>query len=312
MNKYIIVGLLAIISMSFMSCSNDEEILVPTQGYIDNKFRVPDDATGPEAEIRRAFYNITGCNLLFNDLLSHEYKGKDANGDDVYVDEYIDFEYNLVGTGGSSVNGPRFDYIEDIDVMRESANLIKTYIYPHIEGGSLMPFSIMPTLGIYLYDYNYDTYEYEYMPTSNLSCWRCLAIDVKEWLSLPDDEKNACGLNILVEIITKKLDYRADEVDEFSEISYDYNGEYLSDMDENWDRSDMSLVYECGFLSYVQSRYSSYSDYLPYLERDYNDYIKAAIIEDEQDFRAKYADYPIIISKYDMVRDILKSHGYKF
>jgi len=120
--------------------------------------------------------------------------------------------------------------------MRESANLIETYIYPHIEGGSLMPFSIMPTLGIYLYDYNYDTYEYEYMPTSNLSCWRCLAIDMKEWLSLPDDEKNACGLNILAEIITKKLDYRADEVDEFSEISYDYNGEYLSDMDENWDR----------------------------------------------------------------------------
>lgn len=312
MNKYIIYGILSIVSLSFVACSDDEEILEPTQGYIDNKFYVPEDATGPEAEIRRAFYKKTGCNLLFHDLLSHEYMGTDANGEDVYVDEYIDFEYNLVGIGGSSENRPQFGYIEDIDVMKKSAQLIESYVYPHIEGGSLMPFSIMPTLGIEVWDYSYEIYGYMYMPQPILSCWRCLAIDVKDWLELPADEQASYGLSLLTKMVSNKLDYRDSEANQFNEISYDYNGEYISDIDEDWDRSDMSTVYKYGFLSYEESRYSAYSDYLPYSETDYNDYIKAVIEEDEQEFKKQYADYPMILTKYDIVKDILAAHGYKF
>ena len=95
MNKYIIYGLMLLSGVFATSCSDDEEILEPSVGVVDNLFAVPDDATGPEAELRRNFFKETGTYLMFNDLLSHTVIGQDAYGNDVYKDEYIDFTYNL-------------------------------------------------------------------------------------------------------------------------------------------------------------------------------------------------------------------------
>lgn len=312
MNKYILFGVLSLVSVSFMACSDDEEILEPTKGYVDNKFAVPDDATGPEAEIRRNFYAKTGSHLLFNDLLSHEYVGKNNLGEDVYADEYIDFEYSFVGLGGDSSKKAKFDYIEDTDKMREAAQLVESYISPHLEGSTMKPFSYMLVTGIVVKEFDYDIYEDVDVNIPILSCFRCLAVDVNDWLGLDDNDKAAYGLTILSSIAKNKLDYRLPEADEFYDLSSEYSGEYLSDLDEDWDRTDMSVVYEYGYITYVKSKRSAYNDYLPYVNEDYNSFIEAVITKDEQEFFEEFEDYPIVLSKYSIVKNILASYGYKF
>lgn len=65
MKKTIIYGLLAVIGLSSVACSDDEELLEPTR-IEDNHYRVSDDETGPEADLRREFYDKTKVYLLFS------------------------------------------------------------------------------------------------------------------------------------------------------------------------------------------------------------------------------------------------------
>lgn len=305
MNKYAIYGLFAVAALSFSSCSDEEEVLEPTVGVVENKFAVPEDATGAEADLRRSFYKNTGVYLIFNDLLSRDLVGTDANGKDVYKEEWVDFTYNLTSIGDEP---PIFEYLENDEDKKAGAELIEKYLYPHLEGGKLMPFSIMPVETIEVFD----PYWWEYAPASIVSCWRCLAVAVGEWMSLPEEEQEEYSMSVLLDLISLKFTYTSDEADEFSELSYEYSGEYLSDLDENWDRSDMSLVYELGYLSYVKSRYSAYSDYLPYTSADFNSYLEAVLSRDEADFMEEFGDYSKIVTKYYIIKNALIDFGYKF
>ena len=75
MKKTIIYGLLAVIGLSSVACSDDEELLEPTR-IEDNHYRVSDDETGPEADLRREFFDKTKVNLLFSNILRRTYVGK--------------------------------------------------------------------------------------------------------------------------------------------------------------------------------------------------------------------------------------------
>lgn len=132
MKKYFIYAFLAIMSAVMISCSDDEEILEPTVGYPDNEFAVPDDAIGPEAEKRRDFYASTGINLLYSEVLSREYVGLDAFGDEVWKENKVDFRYNLTSM---SDMGPEFVEFESIEDKKAAAEFVEQYIYILISRG---------------------------------------------------------------------------------------------------------------------------------------------------------------------------------
>lgn len=305
MKNYAIYGLFALMTAGFAttSCSDDDEVLVPSTGYVDNKFAVPDDATGPEADLRRQFYKDTGVFLMFDDLLSHEYVGKDAFGNDVYKDERIDFLYNLTSMGSTP---PEMELLTDYNDMKAAAEIVKKYIYPRIEGGNLLPFSILPVKSIVVEE---DNYPYNIVVSKTVSCWRCLGIAVGEWLELPEDEREQYGLEVLYDLISSKFTSSSDEAEAFCDLSYEYSGEYLEDLDGNWDGNDLSIVYECGFLSYIDGWWGAY---LPYTSEDFTQYLKAVMYRDENDFMEEFGEYPLVVTKYNMIKDALISLGYKF
>lgn len=307
MNKYILTCFVTAVSAGFISCSDDEEILTPTVDYIDNKFAVPDDATGPEADLRRDFYAKTGSYLIFSDLLSHEYQGT-VNGQDIYKDEYIDFNYGLTSMGSK---GPIFEFIEDMDAKRQSAQLIEDYIYPHIEGGNLMPFSILPVKN--MQTWTDETWPSSYQPAKTTSCWRCMAIATGEWLEQPDDEAKALySREILKALVQSRFSYSSDEAKPFTDLSYEYSGEYITDLDPSWDRTDMSIIYEYGFLSYRESWRGPQSDYLVYTSKDFEDYFNAVLDMEQSEFMELYGEYEAIVEKYNLIREAIISLGYKF
>lgn len=310
MKNYIIYGLIAVMTLSLSSCADDSEILEPTVGVVDNKFAVPDDATGPEAELRRKFYADNGSYLLFSDLIGHEYVGKDAFGQDVYKDEYIDFNYNLTSMNDAEIP---YDFLESIEEKSMATSLIETYIYPHIKGGKLTPFSILLVKN--LKAPKYGTYG-ALVEVPSFSCWRCLAISVGnsegDWMNLPDNEKSDYATKILKNIIMDKLSYSSPEVEGFSDLSYEYAYEYLSDLYPDWDR-DMTIVYELGYMRYFEGWGGDpYDDSLPSPANDFSDYIDYILTHSQEDFMAEFGMYPRMVSKYNIVRDGLIAVGYKF
>ena len=304
MKKYAIYGLLALATVGFVSCSDDEEVLVPSAGYVDNKFAVPADATGPEADLRRKFYEDNGSFLLFSDLLAHEYVGKDAYGHDVYKDEYVDFNYNL---NSMSSSDPEIELLTDLDDKKAAVDLIERYVLPRIAGGQLMPFSVLPLKSILA---TQTSYPYDIVEAKTISCFRCLGVNVGEWLELPEEEQEGYGASVLLDLIASKFTYQSEEADEFCDLSYEYSGYYLDEIDEDWDGEDLSLVYECGFISYVKTRYGDV--YLPFTYDDFNDYLMAVLTRDEVDFMEEFGEYPMIVTKYNIIKDAIIALGYKF
>lgn len=304
MNKYIIYGFMLLSGVFATSCSDDEEILEPSVGVVDNLFAVPDDATGPEAELRRNFFKETGTYLMFNDLLSHSVIGQDAYGNDVYKDEYIDFTYNLTSSGG---NPPVFEYITDDNAKKVAADLFLKYMYPHVEGGSLLPFSVLLVDNIQVPDY-YGDFE----DATTTSCWRCLAVSMGELLEASDEDAAIYARAVLKDLVSTKVDVYNDEFEEFVDLSSEYAGEYISDYIDDWDRSDISLIYELGYLSYTQSWRGPQSDYLPYESSDFKSFFNAVMDRDEADFMAEFGEYPLIVTKYNIVKNVIMALGYKF
>lgn len=305
MRKFFIYGLLAVSPVVVQSCSDDEEILEPSAAYVDNKFMVPDDVTGPEADLRREFYSSTGVYLMFDDLLSREYKGVDEFGQDVWQEERIDFNYDLTSY---STDPPRFEFIDSQEEKESAASLVKTQILSRIEGGKLAPFSVLLVKNMQTYQTK--KYPYGYADAYTTSCWRCLAIAVDELAVAEGAERDAIIVKILKDIVSAKLFVGSAETKDFYVLSMEYSGMYLDEVFDDWDdNSDITRVYEIGFLSYTQGWWS---DYLPYTDEDFDAYLDAVLEMSEEEFMEKYGDYPLIVTKYNVVKDGLTLLGYKF
>ena len=79
-------------------CACQKEDPVVPNG-MSNPFATLPGATDEETKLREDFYKATGCHLLFNDTLRHEYKGLDGNGNPFYETELLGLEYSLTNVG---------------------------------------------------------------------------------------------------------------------------------------------------------------------------------------------------------------------
>lgn len=305
LNKISIYGFIAVMSLSFLACSDDDELLEPTVGYNDNWFAIPDDAPGPEVELRRDFYKKTGVNLVFSDLLGREYLGVDAYGDEVWKDITIDFKYNL--TSYYDV-GPEFTEYETIEQKREAVEFVEEYILPHIDGSSLKPFSFL-LVNTMLVPKNV-TYG-NLVDGVYASCWRSTALAVGDVKTLSAEEKKELAVSMLIKIVDEKLDHYSKTLSQFNNMTDEYDGEIIRDYDPDWDRSDMSIVYEMGYLSYSQSWRGPERDYFTYYG-DFDNFFKAVLSRDEAEFKEEFQDYPRVITKYNIMKAAVQEAGYKF
>lgn len=291
--------------MTVMSCSDDSEILEPTVGYVDNKFAVPADATGPEADLRRDFYASTGTNLLFSEILDREYVGLDAFGEEVWKEHKIDFTYNL--TSKSDI-APEFTEYDDLESKRQAAEFIKQYILPHIEGSSYGTFSFLAVKSL---KKPKSSWSDVMVDGTYVSCWRCMALAIGNVADMTDDEKKALALSQLKDIVGDRFDEFSNDMKVFNDMSEEYHYERLINYDPDWDRSDMSVVYELGYLTYTESYMGSHRDYVSYYS-DFDDYFDVVMTRDEADFMAEFGDYARVVTKYNVIKSCILKDGYKF
>ena len=305
-SKLFIYGLLALSSVAFASCSDDEELLEPSSEYVDNKFAVPDDATGPEADLRREFFASTDVYLLFDDLLSREFKGVDEFGGEIWQEERIDFIYDLTSYG---FNAPRFEYIETQEDKEIATSLVRENILPRLEGGILTPFSILLVKDMQTYQSTGSGYRYADAYTT--SCWRCLAVAVGKWSEAEGEERDAITTAILKDFLSTRFTVDSESASEFRTLSYEYSGYYMYELYDDWvENPDITRVYELGFLSKKTSYWGD--DYLPYTKDDFDAYLDVVLSMDENEFMELYGEYSMIVTKYTIIKDALISLGFKF
>lgn len=307
MKKIAIYGLLLFSGLQFVACSDDEDRPTPSN-YNDDFFGVPADATGPEAELRRDFHKETGIHLLFTDTLRTTLIGKDPQGKDIYEYETIDFAWNLTNYNTSYDWEPK--YIESIDDKRKATDLFREYIMPHIAGSSMAPYSVL--LLADLRAYNNNTFRVEDAYTT--SCWRSIGVNTSGWITAETDEDiNAHTAGILKDLVSARFDSRSDEAAPWFEISDEYYGADIVDYNEDWDGEDLEYIYSLGFLDF-NDHWSGRPnrDYFLYESSDFTMFFNAIFERTEDDFKAEFGAYPVIMEKYNLMKSLIEQTGYKF
>ena len=152
------------------ACQQEDE-LEPLD--VTNSFATSPGATDEETKLKENFYNTTGCHLLFNDTLRHEYKGTDENGKPYYETELLGLEYQLTSTSNFRF---KFDYLQTLEQKRQVTAFLQNDLLPYIK--NVMPYSLLVANGIDEYQRNTMDVSYDYVGSpltyNNL---RCLALN---------------------------------------------------------------------------------------------------------------------------------------
>ena len=297
-NKFM-AGLLTIISPVLCACSDDEN-LTPGPAF-PNYFEVDASDNSPEAQLRREFKERTGIYLLFNDHLATY---TDAYG--MIKEETIDFDWNLTSDMEQYY---RFSYLEDQTDKENVTAMIEKYFLPYInvEGGKFKPYSILIPATIEVDKYNDD----DWRSKDFLSCWRCFAINAAKWMDIDAEDARSLSRSLVRSIVDDNLSDSDPALDDFYAVSQEYYDSYPAEAFPGWmDYQDETLVYEVGFLRYYPDYYGDPDyDSFPYESSDFRLFKDAIFIEDEAEFREKWADYPKIIEKYEILKKIIEDLG---
>lgn len=297
-NKFLIIGT-ALAALGFSSCSDSEDEPLPGP-KMENFFDVPDGDNSPEAQLRRDFYAKTGCYLVFNDVLAE------------YTDEYgnkktetIDFNWDLTG---NRFNSYRFTYLDTYEDKKQVVEAMEKYLIPYINipGGRFKPHSFFIANTIEMLDYG------EWEAQNFIQCWRSMGLPAEDWIGLNEEEAKAQGRVILRAIIDAVLTDRSDELNEFFAPVRDLQGADIIEEIEDWDEEnpDLEAIYNLGYMGYSHS--SWFGDSFYYGLRDLSMFKDAVFNETEADFMEKWGDYPLIIQRYNILKQVILDMGVNF
>lgn len=302
LNK-LFIGFAALSSLALCSCSDDDENLTPGPVF-PNFFEVDPSDNSEEAKMRREFYDRTGIYLQFNDTLAYY---TDYNG--IERAETVDFGWNLTSSTG---NRYRYDYIKNSSEAKQTASMIEKYFIPYIniKDGTLRPYSI--TIFNSIEEYN--SYSDSWKSLEYVSCIRSFGISGGSWIDVEESEAKELGKTLLRKLVDAKVDETNDALADFFAVSGDLYDSSPYEEFPNWENEqDITLVYEAGFTTYYPDSWGDPSwDSFPYENTDLRLFKDAIFNEDETEFREKWADYPKIILKYDLLKECLINLGIDF
>ncbi len=293
--KYYILSLAWMVATSlFTSCGKEAD---PVFDFSDPRdgFLPADSATDEISQIRREFYQENGTFLLFSDTLTHQFIGKDINGDNRYKTELLDIKYE-VGQTNTATYKPTYSYLNTTEKCRNAVAYLKAFILPHLSP-KLMPFSWFLAGNIY----DTTTSGTATRPYA-LAGQRCIALACSQLASLKTDaQKQQLANRHLLIIVQNLANNNAPAFNSFCAVCASYYG---TDMTVPTGQTTQTYLRGLGFLNSTQaSTFPSQSD-------DINAYTTLVITYSDAQIESIYGSYPLIISKAKMFRESLESLGY--
>lgn len=288
-----------VVSMMVVSCSEDG--VTPHLKDTTQAFLPAADDNSEEAQMRRDFYQAYGSFLLFNDTLQHEELGKDVNGDMHYFTEVLDLNYQ-VGMSTESNEKFRFTPMTDLEQKREAVQYIKDYLLTHLTG-KLKPYSWLLV----------DKIQRDFLGTVSspyaATGQRAVVVACNLLPRMTDAQKVQYTTQVMNTIIAKLANDNAAAFEEFLQVSKAYyDGEFTAPATN---AENTALLNQVGFISRGINDFKQEDNGLyPSQEQDIKAYARLVVASTAEAIATKYADYPLVLEKCDIMRKTLKSLGY--
>nr|WP_320057599.1 hypothetical protein [uncultured Bacteroides sp.] len=294
---------LGVVLLGFTACTDEEDT---SPSYADQNLFAPSEGDHSEmAEFKRNFHKETGAYLLFNDTLSKEQNGTDAYGNPIWNTELVDLTYPVIGE--STSYRYTYKYVEKFENRKLVANLIKEKLAVRL--GKAVPYSFLIVDSITTWRNNNGMWEIvpTYLsgvtphPTQVLGT-RCYAISTSGDTGYEDEDY---FVSIFKQIVLNKLQrLSADKFSLFYSYGENYYGVDKLDLDFPREVND-SLARSLGFWKDYNSYYFAFQQY------DLEDFSNAVCTYSPSEVNEMMAEYPLVIEKFNVLREIIKSMGIK-
>lgn len=285
-----------------LNACRKEEALTPSTER--NNYFAPDPvATDEESVLRRNFFEVTDCYLLFSDTLRHDYQGLNAYGEPWYITETVGLEWFVTST---SFNRYHLEYLTTMEEKLRAAELGMSLLSMM---KTIKPFSILLVNGIDIYNNG------EYKSSLSLfSGKRCLAIDVSAALYMPDEEIEEYSYTTYATFILSSWGgdlsdfwYKDSKAVDFFRINRSAHNKNKRNYDISNGLGDEEIekFYELGFLENTNEQKT------PTEVEDAISFIKTCLRMSDVEFRAKYEGYDYIMQKYEIIRPLMDEFDVK-
>ena len=254
-----------------------------------------------EAQLRREFYAEYGAFLLFNDTLQRYQTGVDVNGEPHYFTELLDLTYDV---GMSTYSNSKYAYtlLTDMETKRMGVAYVREYLLPHITG-KLMPYSWLLVDKI-TRDF-IGSVSSPYAATGQ----RAVVVACNMLPRLTDTQKVQYTRQVMNVIIAKLASDNAEAFDAFFAVSQaNYDGTFT---DPKSTAANTAILNEAGFICRGQSLGSDVNGLYPSRNLDLGAYARQVAATTPEAFEKKYADYPLVLRKFEIMRSVLLALGYK-
>ena len=295
--QIILAACMAVMLMT--ACGEDDETLGteyqdPTNNFIPNP-----SANDDTSVLRREFKEKYGSYLLFTDTLQHYQIGIDVNGDSKYFTELLNILY-AVGQSLPLTDTQKYTYFTDIEEQRKVVDYMDQYILNHITG-KLRPFSWFLAKTIEVTD------NQRRVTRPFAACGqRTIVVSLGQALRLSESGKKTLATRILNTIIGQLAQNNSDAFSEFFAIS---GVQYSRSMSVPEGTTREKYLFDNGFISPSTSNANLY---FPSQKDDLQAYSLVVISYTDERIENTYGQYPLVMNKIKMMREVLTKLGYVF
>ncbi len=295
--QIILAACMAVMLMT--ACGDDDETLGteyqdPTNNFIPNP-----SANDDTSVLRREFKEKYGSYLLFTDTLQHYQIGIDVNGDPKYFTELLNILY-AVGQSLPLTDTQKYTYFTDIEEQRKVVDYMDQYILNHITG-KLRPFSWFLAKTIEVTD------NQRRVTRPFAACGqRTIVVSLGQALRLSESGKKTLATRILNTIIGQLAQNNSSAFTDFFAIS---GALYSRSMSVPEGTTRDKYLFDNGFISPSTSNANLY---FPSQKDDLQAYSLVVISYTDERIENTYGQYPLVMNKIKVMREVLTKLGYVF
>lgn len=289
------------ILLALVSCGSEDnpEAVIDT---MTDCFAPDPEATDAVSVMRRSFKQEEGSYLLFTDTLTHEYLGKDYNGDDCYKTELLDMSYTIGNTAAQQQIVYQYTYLETQAAKEAAVEFLKDYVLPHLPS-SLRPFSWFLAYSIY------DATNYDYVTA--LTGQRCIAISAGD---LDYVDKDELARTVLIKALGSGMESQEEALEAFYAYGEGLYGEYFDNPDNLYYDSELNMIWlnNYGFIAQPTVWGFALQGKYPDKTLDLSSYTELVLTYTDEEIAEMYGSYPTVIEKAGILRGIIGQLGYIF
>ncbi|WP_270594956.1 MULTISPECIES: hypothetical protein [Butyricimonas] len=299
-----------------VGCSDENEL---KPSLADRDWFVIEDSEDPIGHERFLLYEKYGIPVFVNDTIGVEERGVDYYGNPVMYYCTLDINYTVgAPVTDNGLQSRKYSLLESSEDQLAGIFFLDNYLIPALPEN--MYFNSILLLDS-LYEMRMTGWAVERKDINVYQGALTLAIgQVKSIAKMTPEEQNKHKGLILATLALKQLD--EEQLSDFYMVSYDpvKKFSYYQQMVTPSPSAAMSSA-KCevyGFLDY-DSRYYAMNEgkdpsqwiyYTLTRANDLEDFVLAYFQYSEKEFKELYADYPLVLEKYEIIKTLMTDFGY--